>query len=220
MGKKAEYWEERYASGGISGQGSIGASREWKWKVVNSYFPKINHVIDVGCGDLTFWEGRDCEDYTGIDISETIIKDNIKKKPEWNFIISNAETYLEGVNSEYVFCFDTLFHIMDDDIFTAILENICRYSTKYIIIHTWIRNPLSIRKQIKKVLLYMARGRIKQGLTTLTRSISTPYTDGRYQYFRPLEQFIGIFKEYGFTLVEIRENPIDKIGAIYLFKNS
>jgi hypothetical protein len=217
MGKK-EYWEERYASGGTSGQGSIGASREWKWKVINSFFPKINHVIDVGCGDLSFWEGRDCEDYLGIDISETVIKENREKRPEWSFIISKAETHVEGLKSECVFCFEILFHIMSDEVFTAILENLCRYSTKYIIIHTWIRNPFTIRNQVKKILLATARGRIKWGLTTLARSISTPYTDGRYQYFRPLEQFIYIFKECGFTLIEKRENPIDNIGAIYLFK--
>ena len=145
-----EYWEERYASGSASGCGSIGPSRTWKWDIINCYLPKIDRIIDVGCGDLSFWEGRSYKDYTGIDISKTIIERNREKRPKWNFIVSPAETYINGVTGECVFCLDTLFHIMDDGTFISILENLCYYSTKYIFIHTWFRNPLTIRKRVKK----------------------------------------------------------------------
>ena len=218
MKKTGEYWEKRYALGGISGAGSIGLSRDWKWKVITSVLPEIDHIIDVGCGDLTFWEGRSCKDYTGIDISKTVIEGNRKKRPNWNLIVSPAETYINGVRSECVFCLDTLFHIMDDNAFMAILKNLCFCSTKYIFIHTWFRNPLTMRERAKKILATLKRGHIKRALIIAFHAIITPYTDGRYQYYRQLEQYMNIFKERNFTLIEKRENSIDNIGAMYIFK--
>jgi hypothetical protein len=54
---KKEYWENRYASGGTSGCGSIGKLKEWEWKAITEYLPTPDHIIDVGCGDLSFWDG-------------------------------------------------------------------------------------------------------------------------------------------------------------------
>lgn len=70
------YWEKRYSIGGSSGKGSIGKERAWKWSIIDNYSPNIQNVIDVGCGDLSFWSNRECKDYTGIDMSETIIEKN------------------------------------------------------------------------------------------------------------------------------------------------
>ena len=107
------YWDSHYARGGTSGSGSIGIHREWKWQVITSFLPHIDQVIDVGCGNLSFWEGRHCQNYIGIDISETIIRKNRTLRPEWKFFISSADHFLQGINSKCVFCFDLLFHIMD-----------------------------------------------------------------------------------------------------------
>ena len=72
-----EYWEQRYSKGDTSGPGSIGKAREWKWSIIDEEIPLIDSVIDLGCGNLAFWEGR-CppKDYVGIDISPTIIRKN------------------------------------------------------------------------------------------------------------------------------------------------
>ncbi|MFX0141044.1 MAG: hypothetical protein ACFFDN_45820, partial [Candidatus Hodarchaeota archaeon] len=103
-----QYWEQRYFSGGTSGPGSIGEEKAWKWSLIDQFVPDLNHVIDVGCGDLSFWEGRDCADYVGIDISKTIIEKNIKKRPKWQFIHTNAEKRIDGLKKEVVFCLDVL----------------------------------------------------------------------------------------------------------------
>ena len=217
------YWEERYASGGASGPGSIGSSRKWKWSVIDCFIPQVDHVIDVGCGDLSFWEGRNCKYYTGIDVSKTVIEGNRKKRLEWNFIVSPAETRINGLKSECVVCLDVLFHIMDDKVFIAVLDNLCHYSIKYIVIHTWIRNPLTknlFKRYVRNVLMGIVKRNtrlIRDSLHTLRILLVTPYTDGRYQYFRPLEEYMDKFKSNGFKLVGKRENP-DKIGALYIFK--
>ena len=52
--KRKQYWEQRYASGGKSGIGSIGEIAKTKWTIIKQYFNNINDVIDVACGDLSF----------------------------------------------------------------------------------------------------------------------------------------------------------------------
>jgi 2-polyprenyl-3-methyl-5-hydroxy-6-metoxy-1,4-benzoquinol methylase len=130
------YWEDRYQQGGVSGEGSVGKERDWKWNVIDKYIPNVESVVDVGCGDLSFWLGRKCKDYIGIDVSETILEKNKSSHPEWRFRLASSDKFIEGIQKECVFCFDVLFHIMTEDSFVKTLHNICRYSSKYILIHT------------------------------------------------------------------------------------
>jgi hypothetical protein len=54
----------------------------------------IDDVVDVGCGDLSLWEGRTCERYVGLDISPYVIRRNAEKRPDWAFIAWPAERRL------------------------------------------------------------------------------------------------------------------------------
>jgi ubiquinone/menaquinone biosynthesis C-methylase UbiE len=132
-----EYWEERYRKGGISGEGSLGEYRKWKWEIIDRYAKRIDDVIDVGCGDLSFWEGRDLPNhYVGIDISNTVIERNRKSRPNLTFLRSPAEDYLNIGTARIVLCLDVLFHIMDDSNYERILTNLTRYS------NDWEQDPL------------------------------------------------------------------------------
>lgn len=213
-----QYWDERYANDGTSGEGSIGGNRDWKWSVVERFVPFYTSVLDVGCGDLSFWEGRECEDYTGIDISKTIIENNIKRRPKWKFICINSEKRINGLKKEVVLCLDVLFHIMDSKIFIKTLYNICYYSKNYIFIHTWKNNPFNKRYKIKQFLHYLVNLKIISAINELKKLLkkSNKTTNGDYQYFRSLDDYLYIFKEQGFKLQKIKENP-NKIGALYIF---
>ena len=213
-----EYWESRYACGGSSGAGSIGINREWKWQVITSFLPQIDQVIDVGCGDLSFWEGRCCPNYIGIDISETIINRNRKEKPEWTFFVSPAENFIHGIRSKCVFCFDLLFHIIDTHAFIKILNNICNYSTDYVFIYTWMENPFTKEFWFNKLVSELKTLNVIRGSIALKNALfETKYTDGKYQYFRSLEQFNYVFVKHGFKLIQNTKNPTD-IGGMYIFR--
>ena len=198
------YWEEWYKGKGARRNciGSVGMHRRWKWLMIDMYLDDINHVIDVGCGSLIFWARSDtprrccgkttmivCEDYTGIDISETILEKNKKNYPNLQFIHKDASQRIEGLHKPIVFCLDLLFHIMDDDRFVEILENLCYYSTNWIFIFTWIHPK-------------------KKGWVT----------DGVRLYYRPFEPYYHIFEEAGFELQDIHQSPYDKRGAMIIFK--
>lgn len=219
--KEEEYWESRYRVGRNSGAGSVGDSRAWKWEAITKYLPQVKHVVDVGCGDLSFWEGRDCQDYTGIDISTTVIANDKRLRPRWTFIVASAEQRIEQLHKDCVFCFDLLFHIMDDNSFRAILDNVCYYSTNYIFIYNWWRNPWAGGPRRKGFIAELSRQvyhlRIEQALSTLSLIIRAPYTDGKYQYFRSLDKYLQVFEHNGFQLIDTLKYT-DGIGALYVFK--
>lgn len=218
INSEEQYWDQRYASGGTSGEGSIGSDGEWKWSVIERYVPFLTNVLDIGCGDLTFWEGRDCENYTGIDISKTIVEVNTKKRPKWKFIHGNAEIRIEGLKKDVVFCFDVLFHIMNTKTYREVLKNICHYSNDFIFIYTWINNPFGTKFQIKKFYKSLLKFKGVRALNSFNKIIAKEIiTDGKYQYHRSLKDDIKIFKNNDFQLIGVEENP-DGVGALYIFR--
>lgn len=159
-GAPHEYWDARYRDkvhGGTSGPGSLGENREWKWQIISRFVDVTKkRVLDVGCGDLSFWEGRDCASYIGVDFSPTIVKRNRESKPNWKFVHGDASEN-HDLSGDVLFCFDMLFHIMSDDVFTKILRNLTRWTKEWLFVYTWHKSMFG----------------------------DSP-TDGLYQYYRPL----------------------------------
>ena len=218
-----DYWDHRYSSGGTSGCGSVGKPKEWKWRIIEESVPNISgsKVLDVGCGDLSFWDGRDCDSYVGIDFSKTVIEKNKKKRRKWHFIQANAEDFIPRLEMDVVFCFDVLFHIMDTDRFRAILHNLCRYSGRFIFIHTWWNNPFDRRKRIEKLANKILQLRIRSALYVAYDLLRyrEKVTDKEYVYYRSLLGYMNIFREHRFSLIRIELNP-DHMGALYIFRKS
>ena len=74
-----DYWDSRYRAGGHSGADAVGVSKEWKWSIIDRFITvEESDVLDVGCGDMRFWEGRDCRKYMGMDFSEGAIEKAIE----------------------------------------------------------------------------------------------------------------------------------------------
>lgn len=212
-----EYWDRRYAHGGTSGLGSVGKFRDWKWSVIEQEIAPIDDVIDVGCGDLTFWQNRKRPDqYTGIDISETIINRNRKVWPGANFICSSADVELQLKPSRIVFCLDVLFHIMDEETYCAILNNLASYSREWIFVYTWSRNPfISTRSRIQRAIQYSISGHVHLAL----RQLRDKSSDGLYQKYRHFDEYHDIFLRRGFEL-HSKHNAweLNDIGSLYCFR--
>jgi hypothetical protein len=211
------YWQARYRAGGTSGEGSIGQLREWKWQVIEHYAGNIDDVIDVGCGDLSFWENRSCEKYTGIDISGYIIEKNRIARLDWNFIQANSAEY-QPIHAKVVFCFDHLFHIIDEETFVGILNNLARYSDEWIFVYTWNRNPfepLPVRSSIFfKMIL---KGKFRDACRFLFSDHSSDYS---YQKYRDFLSYLPIFEEQNFALVEEEKLDSESIGSMYVLKKN
>lgn len=188
------YWDKRYASGGTSGCGSVGELRDWKWKIIKHFVNPITEVIDVGCGDLSFWDGKMLpERYIGMDSSGIIIERNKVRHPN-NIFLGVESSEPLGIVAPVVFCFDMLFHIMDDNIYWETINNLCSMSSEYIFIYTWLINPLRKFWVIPKV-------------------------KGDYEYYRDPAQACRVIGSNGFYLiVNARCKGIDKFGAMLVFR--
>lgn len=209
-----EYWETRYSSGGTSGAGSVGELKEWKWKVIDEVVGPLSKVVDVSCGDLSFWENRDCEKYVGIDISETVISRNRIRRPSWRFVCAPAEIK-QDIKGETVLCMDVLFHIMDDNKYNRILRNVASYSTHWIVISTWCENPLSMHKS-RIIRTLLSQGKLGAA-SKFAFSDST--TDFTYQKYRVFENHLQEFEKSGFRLIRVAKPPPSLgVTGLYIFE--
>lgn len=210
------YWDARYRNGGRSSDRDITASRAWKQRIITEYAGPPDAVVDVGCGDLTFWAaGVQPATYTGIDISPAIIEENRRAHPDWTFHCSPAEVPVPGVSGRVVICQDMLFHVMDDAAYRQILRNLTRYAEEWLFIFTWYTNPFEWFPH-SAVLAgrLLKRGRVREAVVALSM-LDPPVTDGIYQKFRRLETDLDLFTAAGFDLVATR--PANEIGAMYVF---
>lgn len=171
------YWDARYAQRFTSGRSPDEMAERNKilWAAIEKELPEIDHIIDVGCGDLRIWGERDCQNYVGVDISRQILQENKSKRPHWKFICAPAETFVTGLVRENVFCFNLIFHILDPRNVARIFHNLCRYATKRIFVYTWIQNPLH-----------------------------PEITDGEYQRYNPMGKYLPLFNEMGFELTRLQ----------------
>lgn len=196
MTVEKEFWNKRYAEGGISGRGSIGKYRNWKWGKIKEMIPDLRDVLDVGCGDLKFWKHPIAREfvkrkgftYLGIDSSDFIIDKNKVFAPKFDFVCAPSHLDL-GEKAQVVFALDLLFHIMDDGNFEETLEQLCKASNQWIVIYSWQKNPFP-----------------------------DSVTDGVSQYFRKLSDYCQIFESNDFRLKEFFQVPFDPYGVLYFMK--
>ena len=198
-----EFWNKKYSEGGISGRGSIGKYRAWKWKKIKNVIGNFKSVVDVGCGDLSFWEHRIPRgfakqkdfNYLGVDISKNIISRNRKifsRFKDVQFVCNPAYILLNITKVDVVLCMDLLFHIMDNFRFELIIDNLCKYSKEWIVIYTWEKNPFELQRVV---------------------------TDGVSQYFRPLKNYKHIFDMNSFDLHSAYPVPFDDWGSLYFLRS-
>lgn len=163
---EVDYWDHRYRTGGTSGRGSVGRERGWKWRLVKRYARVVDDVLDVGCGDLSFWEGQDCPEYLGLDLSPHVQGENARRRPRWRFEVCDATRQPIHHRKRIVFCFDVLFHVMEEPGFRYLLENLASSTGEWLFLTNFAYNALP-------------GGRA---------------TDGLYQSYRDLEDYAGLLQ--------------------------
>jgi len=160
------FWDKRYRQGGTSGVGSTGWERRWKWRLIHRYVGDPVQVLDVGCGDLGFWEGRECPDYLGLDVSPFVQERNAAQRPRWSFQILDATKETIPFQRRIVFCFDVVFHVLPEDEFRRLVHNLVAATQQWLFVTNWGYNPLPGGRP----------------------------TDGVYQVYRDLGDYMHLFE--------------------------
>jgi hypothetical protein len=139
MFNSAEYWDKRYKLNATSGSGSYGQLAQYKSDVINNFISEnvIHSILDYGVGDGNQLSLLNVNKYTGIDISDFIIK---KCKEQFKHDISkkffNVNEFLKNVEKhDLAISCDVLYHLIEDNVYYEYLKNLFVFSKKYVIIY-------------------------------------------------------------------------------------
>jgi len=146
------WWEKFYSGGGNSGAGSYGVLAQFKAQIINDFVKKnkIKRVIEFGCGDGNQLSMFKIPNYTGLDVSKTIIQKNIKyfrKDKTKNFFLYDPETFSDNTsffNTDLVISLDVIYHIIEDNVFNKYMKDLFNSSKKFVIIYSSNTNKNSL----------------------------------------------------------------------------
>lgn len=134
-----KYWENRYASGKTSGDGSYGHLAQFKADTINGIVKKHNivSVLDYGVGDGNQCNLINTENiiYYGIDVSKTALnlcKDKFNDSK--NFMLANDFIDL-NISCDMAMSCDVIYHLIEEDVYQTYMNNLCNFSNKYILIY-------------------------------------------------------------------------------------
>lgn len=137
-----QYWENRYKTGGNSGDGSYDKLAEFKAMVVNDFIRKnsVKSVIEWGFGDGNQVDMLDVPMYTGYDVSETAREICLKRfwgDNKKQFVHYDGSR-MNGFDEVYdmALSLDVLYHLVEDNKYEDYLYNLFYSSDKYVCIYS------------------------------------------------------------------------------------
>jgi len=131
------YWEFRYRENRFSGKGSYGKFAQYKADAINLYIVKyqIKNMIDLGCGDGNQLSLFCCSNYTGYDVSKTVIqkcKETYKDDKTKSFFVLNKDTQIKKADL-CVSC-EVIFHLVENELYNKHLNMLFGSADKLVII--------------------------------------------------------------------------------------
>jgi hypothetical protein len=133
-----EYWEQRYAEGGTSGDGSYNQLAEFKAEVINNFVSEnsVETVIEFGCGDGNQLVLCSYPQYIGFDVSSTAL--DICRNLHWGDstkAFKEMEAY-QGEKASLTLSLDVILHLVENAVFNAYMERLFDSSEHYVIVYS------------------------------------------------------------------------------------
>jgi len=138
-----QYWEERYAAGGTSGDGSYGQLAEFKARVLNQFIVdrQIASAIELGCGDGNQLSLIHYPRYVGLDVSASAIRrciDRFRGDRCKSFFIYDPEAYDDSsgiFRADAALSLDVIYHIVTDDLFELYMTHLCAAARRFVVVY-------------------------------------------------------------------------------------
>jgi hypothetical protein len=136
------YWEQRYAEGGNSGEGSYGVVAEFKASVLNQFVAEndITSVVEFGCGDGHQLSLAKYPRYMGLDISKTAIERCARRFREdftKSFLWYSPHYFRDPagfIQADLALSLEVVFHLIEDDLFEGYMRHLFGSALRYVII--------------------------------------------------------------------------------------
>jgi hypothetical protein len=136
-----QYWKERYAKGGNSGEGSYGPLAEYKARFINDFCADkgISSAIEFGCGDGNQASKLHIAQYRGVDISEKCIAWARRKfrRDGWEFLtLDDYRASARNGGSELGLSLDVTYHLIEDEVYRSYLDDLFKAASRYVLVYS------------------------------------------------------------------------------------
>lgn len=134
----AQYWRDRYASGGDSGAGSYRKLALFKAEVVNAFVREqgIRNVIEFGCGDGNQLKLADYPSYLGFDISPDVIghcRNTFRRDATKSFRLVGDYCCEKA---DLALSLDVIFHLVEDELFAEYMVRLFDAAERFVIVYS------------------------------------------------------------------------------------
>jgi 2-polyprenyl-3-methyl-5-hydroxy-6-metoxy-1,4-benzoquinol methylase len=142
--RSAEYWEDRYKTGGNSGLGSYGKLAAFKAQFINGFIREhqVKRLLDLGCGDGNQAASLEIENYLGFDVSPSAVqrcRKKFKGDASRRFLLYEQATYLSeaaAFKADLAISMDVVFHLVEEEIFARYMDELFHSATRHVIIYS------------------------------------------------------------------------------------
>lgn len=140
--KSSQYWDNRYRTGGSSGDGSYGEVAKFKAEVVNRLIDShnIQSATELGCGDGNQLGMFRFPNYIGMDISGnaiSICQRNYAADDTKSFILYRpAEMPLDPYRSEMALSLDVIYHLIEEIVFDRYMRDLFSLARQFVVIYS------------------------------------------------------------------------------------
>jgi SAM-dependent methyltransferase len=140
----AHFWEENYAQGGTSGNGSYGPLAEGKKQFLNALVRErgVSSVIEFGCGDGNQLSMAEYPGYIGLDVSRTAIglcRRRFAADPAKSFFLYDGECFTDRAGiftADLALSLDVVYHLTEDAVFETYLRHLFAAGQRLVVIYS------------------------------------------------------------------------------------
>jgi hypothetical protein len=134
----AQYWRDRYTSGGDSGAGSYRNLARFKAEIVNKFVHELSicSIIEFGCGDGNQLKLADYPSYIGFDISPDVVsrcRKDFRRDSTKSFRL--VEDYRHE-KADLTLSLDVIYHLVEDEVFEKYMEMLFDAAERFVVIYS------------------------------------------------------------------------------------
>jgi hypothetical protein len=133
MFNSKEYWNNRYANGGNSGNGSYGYLANYKADFINYFIVrnKIKSLLEFGCGDGNNLSLIKCKEIHGVDVSSKALS-LCSEKVKGTYYLFNE---FKAIKTDLVLSLDVIYHLIEDDVYNEYMDKLTSNDSRFLIIY-------------------------------------------------------------------------------------
>ena len=137
------FWEQRYARGGTSGEGSYGDLAAGKARFLNAFVRNnaVQTVIELGCGDGNQLSLSAYPQYVGLDVSKTAIKlckSRFADDPSKSFFLYDSSCFVDRAGlftADLALSLDVIYHLVEDPVFDVYMAHLFGAAKRCVVIY-------------------------------------------------------------------------------------